>query len=163
MKRVPYMRDPHSERVWLDRCADCRGIWFDVGELEQTSGRSLHLVLQATEVAAQCPRCAVPLREASVLSAPALGCPKCRGLHLSHAALGKIDVSLDGEEPTLRPPPFFECVICKKSFSLDQGDGVTCHGCAPKPSLGGGAPSAAYGSVSARISLQALLDFLFTR
>ena len=99
MHRVPYMRDPHSMRVWLDRCPKCRGIWFDVGELEQTTGRDLHLVLQAAEKEAHCPRCDEPLREATVLSAPALGCPRCRGLHLPHGSLRELQVSQLSRSP----------------------------------------------------------------
>jgi Zn-finger nucleic acid-binding protein len=160
------MRDVHSMRVWLDRCPQCRGIWFDVGELEQTSGRDLHLVLQTAEKDARCPRCDEPLRESTVLSAPAFGCPRCRGLHLPHASLRELQVSLEGEEPTLRPPPLFECVICKRTFSLDQGDGVTCHSCAPAPSLGGSNPMtdiARERSIDDQVSFGGLLDFLFTR
>src|SRR5450432_2705966 len=137
MKRVPYMRDPHSPRVWLDRCPTCRGIWFDVGELEQTSGHDLHVVVEAIEHDALCPRCSIPLRTATVLHAPAFGCEKCRGVHLPLASLNLLQVSLEGEEPTLRPPPLFECTICQRTFSLDQGDGITCMSCAPRSQLGG--------------------------
>jgi Zn-finger nucleic acid-binding protein len=166
MHRVPYMRDVHSMRVWLDRCPKCRGIWFDVGELEQTSGRDLHLVLTAAEKDARCPRCDEPLRDSTVLAAPAFGCPRCRGLHLPHTSLNELQVSLDGEETTLRPPPLFECVICKRTFSLDQGDGVTCRGCAPSPSLGGGnrmTDDVQENANADNVGLGGLLDFLFTR
>jgi Zn-finger nucleic acid-binding protein len=164
MKRVPYMRDPHSMRVWLDRCPDCRGIWFDVGELEQTSGRDLQLVLLSAEKEARCPRCDEPLRDATVLRAPALGCARCRGLFLPHGSLHELQVSLDGEEPTLRPPPLFECVICQRTFSLDQGDGVTCNGCTPK-ALGNSPLKEASvdDTLGDQVGLGGLLDFLFTR
>jgi len=165
MKRVPYMRDPHSPRVWLDRCPDCRGIWFDANELEQTSGRDLHLVIGAAEHPAPCPRCALPLHHATVLKAPAFACAKCRGLHLPLLSLNQLDVSLEGEEPTLRPPPLFECIKCKRTLSIDQGDGITCSTCAPATAAGraGDDEVTGVGDLSTRYGLSGLLDFLFTR
>jgi Zn-finger nucleic acid-binding protein len=167
MKRVPYMRDPHSRRVWLDRCPDCRGVWFDVGELEETSGRDLQLVLLAAERETPCPRCAQPLREATVLKAAAFGCSRCRGLHLPRSSMRALQVNLDGEEPTLRPPPLFECCICQRTFSLDQGDGVTCRACAPAGSLGRGDPyrplATPDDALNDQVGFGGLLDFLFTR
>ena len=54
MLRVPYMKDPHSKRVWLDRCPQCRAIWFDAGEAEDTAGTDhLHLQISANETQAQ--------------------------------------------------------------------------------------------------------------
>ena len=49
MLRVPYMKDAHSRRVWLDRCPKCRAIWFDAGEPEATAGHDLQLEISAVE------------------------------------------------------------------------------------------------------------------
>src|SRR5439155_10811445 len=139
MLRVPYMKDAHSQRVWLDRCAKCKAIWFDAGEPEAAAGEILELEVTANEAQSQCPVCQVPLHDATLSKAPALACVRCRGVHLKVAALTAVafrDPRGD-DETTLRPPPMFECVICKRSFSLDQGDGVTCRGCAPGPSITG--------------------------
>src|SRR4051812_46473175 len=140
MLRVPYMKDAHSPRVWLDRCPKCQAIWFDAGEPEAATGRGdLHLELSAAETHAPCPVCDVPLFEAKLATAPALACARCRGVHLKVDALPTLSFQdpTDDDEPTLKPPPIFECVICKRNFSLDQGDGVTCAGCAPSPTITG--------------------------
>ena len=47
MLRVPYMKDAHSKRVWLDRCPKCKAIWFDAGEAEATAGHDLQLGVSA--------------------------------------------------------------------------------------------------------------------
>jgi hypothetical protein len=104
----------------------------------------------------------VPLHEATIGKAKVLACARCRGVHFTLDTLPAISFrsSTDDEEPTLRPPPLFECAICKRTFSLDQGDGVTCRACAPSPSIG-----ADEGPVHQRIAriigLQSLLDRLF--
>jgi Zn-finger nucleic acid-binding protein len=161
MLRVPYMKDAHSRRVWLDRCPKCKAIWFDAGEPEAAAGRDLQLEISAAETLAQCPVCALPLHEAKLAKAPALACSRCRGVHLKLEALTAVsfkDLTPD-DEPTLRPPPMFECVICKRTFSIDQGDGVTCRGCAPSPTITG--ESAVPSRIARRLALSSLLDKLF--
>ena len=159
MLRVPYMKDAHSPRVWLDRCPKCRAIWFDAGEAEATAGSDLHLAISAAETPNGCPVCAVPLHQATLAGAKALACSRCRGVHLGVAELPTVSFLDRGDEPTLRPPALFECIICKRTFSLDQGDGVTCNGCAPSPSLTGA--DAVPSSVARRIGFSSLLDALF--
>jgi Zn-finger nucleic acid-binding protein len=167
MLHVPYMKDVHSKRVWLDRCPKCRAIWFDAGEADETAGKTLHLEIAANETQSQCPACRVPLNEATLAMAAALACTRCRGVHLKAEALPAVSFkdARDDEEPTLKPPALFECVICKRTFSLDQGDGVTCYGCAPSPTITGEnvldgnhvVPS----RLARRIGLNSLLDALF--
>ncbi len=161
MLQVPYMKDPHSPRVWLDRCPKCRAIWFDAGEAEAAAGADLHLALTANEVPSPCPVCRVPLFEATLAGAPAKGCARCRGVHLEVKALPAVSYKeqTDDDEPTLKPPALFECVICKRTFSLDQGDGVTCNACAPGPTITG--ENAAPSRLARRIGLMSLLDQLF--
>ena len=158
MLRVPYMKDAHSKRVWLDRCPKCRAIWFDAGEAEETAGRDLHLDISSAEVSARCPVCKVPLCEATLAHAKSLACARCRGVHLAVAELPAVSFTDDLDEPTLRPPALFECHICRRTFSLDQGDGVTCNACAPSPTITGeGVPTV----VARRIGFSSLLDALF--
>src|SRR5262245_42272801 len=109
MLAVPYMKDPHSKRVWLDRCPKCRAIWFDAGEPEEAAGRDLHLAISANETAAQCPACQVPLLEATLANAEAKACARCRGVHLEVNALPAVSFrdASDDDEPTLRPPALF--------------------------------------------------------
>jgi len=161
MLHVPYMKDAHSKRVWLDRCPKCRSIWFDAGEAEATAGTDLHLGISANEVPSQCPACQVPLFEATLAGAEAKACARCRGVHLTVAVLPAVSFkdTADDDEPTLKPPALFECVICKRTYSLDQGDGVTCGSCAPGPTITG--ENAAPTRLARRIGLSSLLDQLF--
>jgi Zn-finger nucleic acid-binding protein len=159
MLRVPYMKDAHSRRVWLDRCPKCRAIWFDAGEPEATAGHDLQLEISAVETAAPCPVCAVPLHEAKLAKAPALACSRCRGVHVKLESLPAVSFhDRSDDEPTLRPPPMFECVICKRTFSLDQGDGVTCRSCAPGPTITGESATTA---MVRRLGLLSLLEQFF--
>ncbi|MBK7860719.1 MAG: zf-TFIIB domain-containing protein [Archangiaceae bacterium] len=162
MLRVPYMKDAHSRRVWLDRCPKCKAVWFDAGEAEATSGTDLHLELSAAELQAQCPVCRVPLYEAKLTHAEAAACVRCRGVHLKAEALPAVSFQeLGADEATLKPPPMFECVICHRTFSLDQGDGVTCGACAPSKTVTGehveGSP------FGRRLGLAELLGRLFDK
>jgi Zn-finger nucleic acid-binding protein len=154
------MRDPHAERVWLDRCPNCRAVWFDAGEPEATAGRDVPLSITAVEVQAICPACGVPLREATLAHAPAYACERCRGVHLKPKNLDAVSFDTPDEEPTLRPPALFECVMCKRTFSLDQGDGVTCRACAPSPSVGGANAEPESSLVGIRVGITNLVDAL---
>ncbi|MBL8955456.1 MAG: zf-TFIIB domain-containing protein [Myxococcaceae bacterium] len=160
MLQVPYMKDPHSKRVWLDRCPQCRSIWFDAGEAETAAGADLHLALTANELPGQCPVCHVPLYAATLAGAESKACAKCRGVHLQIAQLPAVSFKeTPDDEPTLKPPALFECTLCQRTFSLDQGDGVTCYSCAPGPTITG--ESAAPSRLARRIGLMSLLDQLF--
>lgn len=161
MLRVPYMKDAHSKRVWLDRCPKCKAIWFDAGEPEATAGRDLQLEISAVETHCECPVCQVPLFDAKLAHAPARACARCRGVHLEVQSLPAVhfDEGTPDDEPTLKPPPIFECVICQRTYSLDQGDGVTCTSCAPGPTITG--ESAVPTRLARRIGLVSLLDQLF--
>jgi Zn-finger nucleic acid-binding protein len=160
MLRVPYMKDAHSKRVWLDRCPQCKAIWFDAGEPEATAGRDIRLEISTNETQSQCPVCVQPLCDATLASAPALGCTRCRGVHLAFKSLVAVSFreADDDDEPTLRPPPLFECVICKRTYSLDQGDGVTCRACSPSATITG--ENVVPTRLARRLGLSDLLDKL---
>src|SRR3954462_9060028 len=87
MLRVPYMKDAHSKRVWLDRCPSCKAMWFDAGEPEATAGQALRLEISTAESLSPCPVCQLPLHEATLAKAPALACPRCHGVHLKLESL----------------------------------------------------------------------------
>ena len=84
----------------LDRCPDCRGLWFDPAELEryvQSRGRrgrgqfrDIRMLPEAGKLA--CPRCATPSLDAFRAGAVFVSrCRRCRGVYLSGADLRALD------------------------------------------------------------------------
>lgn len=90
------LRELAVENLHLDRCDECRGVWFDAGELEDYrrrkghDGRPSSVLTSFQEEAPRrpCPACATEtLAERSVAGRPVLHCAGCGGLFLTAAEL----------------------------------------------------------------------------
>jgi len=86
--------------VLLDVCPECKGVWFDEGELDQLDdGISSNAELMAYTPAStehhalDCPRCGKPLEALSPPGEPELvvdRCPSCRGFWLDEGELDHV-------------------------------------------------------------------------
>lgn len=79
----------------VDRCPDCKGIWFDGGELEAILGvaaKELSVPLRAKKCGPLCPRCIEPLRTfqypQTLVNVDM--CKKCNGLWFDASELKEI-------------------------------------------------------------------------
>lgn len=99
---VDYLVD---DRVTVDFCSGCRGIWYDGGELEQLLGEGLGPDTSAIPfgrdeaVGPRCPGCGVAvLRERAVGEGESrltvLECPRCDGVWLDGGLLERLRVQL---------------------------------------------------------------------
>jgi Zn-finger nucleic acid-binding protein len=99
--KCAHLMDPWESRgLTLDHCFNCKGLWFDQGELRQHLANS-HAGLPDGDVEPTgetrfpCPRCSgVRLAQVSVCSVAVDVCPRCRGIFLDlgevHELLGAI-------------------------------------------------------------------------
>ena len=91
------------QRIELDYCPWCRGLWFDAGELAllaETFQRPLVLPesavqrsAESTEHAYPCPRCDVAMEKIAMGTGPQVvvdRCPKGDGLWFDHGELGSL-------------------------------------------------------------------------
>lgn len=144
------MREYHVGSVEVDRCPKCLGMWFDWGELEQATGRSLEPELFEGHTERRCAFCRITLRTALLPGAiPVETCTSCRGIFLDAGEL----TELGGHEPSLpprvpepepeppEPPPrsvnTFACAKCGLRYPMTEGNatarGLMCRRCAPQP------------------------------
>ncbi len=90
----------------LDVCRDCRGIWFDKGELDRLDGsiwvniedHPFHEV-EGDHRQVGCPRCKLPLAPVSFRQQQELivdRCPKCEGFWLDGDELQRVVHVADG-------------------------------------------------------------------
>lgn len=100
--RCPACEGQLEERVHgaltLDRCAACRGVWFDAGELRAYSAKrgaelgedALHRAFaRLAAVPVSCPACAAgELRSGVVADVALRGCGTCGGFFLPGESLG---------------------------------------------------------------------------
>src|SRR5215475_2056786 len=86
---------PHGKDVELDRCAQCSGVWFDAGEVEQVYGKSLPFEPFEHEADRSCPVCDQPLQAGVLKNAvPVERCGKCRGVFLDQDDLNLLKLKL---------------------------------------------------------------------
>lgn len=96
------------ERVELDHCPWCRGLWFDTGELELLAERfegvpgtetSALQPVASDEQTRACPRCSARMEKVRAGEAPEVlldRCPRGHGLWFDHGELGALLGQLGG-------------------------------------------------------------------
>ena len=98
------------ERIELDYCVDCSGVWFDAGELEllldtmrlEKSILSLESILTSPEVSSKekkrkCPICGRKMKKATVGHDPEVlidACPRGDGLWFDTGEVGQLITQL---------------------------------------------------------------------
>jgi Zn-finger nucleic acid-binding protein len=115
--------------VELDRCHSCGGVWFDAGELEVATGRS---VLKSKTASDRfCPRCLIPLLNAELTAGVAVeACRSCKGTYLDAR-----DMDTVTKQKSVKPPEdvTFVCEACgqRKPFAQAQTTalGTECNDC----------------------------------
>ncbi|MBL8912735.1 MAG: zf-TFIIB domain-containing protein [Archangium sp.] len=126
-------RNPNKD-VELDRCHGCGGVWFDAGELELSTGRTV--AAGKTPVKDRyCPRCLIPLLEATLTGGIAVeNCRHCKGTYLDAK-----DLAICARAAAAKPPPpdvSFACDSCKqrKPFAGAETtpNGTWCADCLAK-------------------------------
>lgn len=127
----PFMiqsRNPGVD-VELDRCHNCGGVWFDSGELEIATGRSVIKSMRASD--RFCPRCAIPLLNAELTAGVAVeACRTCKGTYLDAR-----DIHTVTKQSPAKPPEdvSFVCEACheRKPFAHAQptSKGTVCSDC----------------------------------
>ncbi|MFZ5444663.1 MAG: zf-TFIIB domain-containing protein [Myxococcota bacterium] len=125
--------------VELDRCLACGGVWFDAGELELATGRSVLKSSKSTD--RYCPRCLIPLLNAELTAGVAVeSCRHCKGTYLDAK-----DIEIVTRKQPVKPPKdvSFVCEACgqRKPFAEAQTTtlGIECAECFARH---GAAPSA---------------------
>ena len=68
--------------VDLDRCDDCRGVWFDMHELADAARCPLPPVTSTGPSDRRCPCCRVPLEKRRMGPVVIDGCGTCHGVYL---------------------------------------------------------------------------------
>ena len=118
--------------VELDRCHNCGGIWFDAGELELATGRSV--ISSKNPCDRYCPKCSIPLLNADLTTGVAVeSCRICKGTYLD-----ALDIAIVTKHAPAKPPEdvSFLCPTCKqrKPFASSQATsaGTECSDCATK-------------------------------
>ncbi len=126
--------------VELDRCHNCGGVWFDSGELEIATGRSVIKSMRTSD--RFCPRCFIPLLNAELTAGVAVEtCRTCKGTYFDAR-----DIHTVTQQSPAKPPEdvSFLCDACgqRKPFAgaLPTARGTVCADCAAR--AGGPAPSA---------------------
>ena len=130
----PFMiqsRNPGID-VELDRCHNCGGVWFDSGELEIATGRSVIKSMRGSD--RYCPRCFIPLLNAELTAGVAVeACRTCKGTYLDAR-----DIHTVTRQAPARPPEdvSFVCSFCneRKPFATAQPtpNGTECSDCYAK-------------------------------
>lgn len=115
--------------VELDRCHKCGGVWFDAGELETATGRSVIKSMRASD--RFCPRCFIPLLNAELTAGVAVeSCRTCKGTYLDSRDMHTVTRSAP-----VKPPEdvSFVCESCgqRKPFATAQptARGTECGDC----------------------------------
>ncbi len=101
------------EKIELDYCVNCSGVWFDAGELEllletmQLEGTSLSLdsiltspEVKSTEKKRRCPICGRKMKKATVGREPEVfidACPRGDGLWFDSGEVGQLITQLPGK------------------------------------------------------------------
>jgi Zn-finger nucleic acid-binding protein len=121
----PFMvqsRNPGID-VELDRCHACSGVWFDAGELEIATGRSV--IKSKSSSDRFCPHCSIPLLNAELTAGVAVeACRTCKGTYLDAK-----DIATVTKHKPVKPPQdvSFVCSTChqRKPFASAH---ATTHG-----------------------------------
>lgn len=126
-------RNPGKD-VELDRCHACGGVWFDAGELELSTGRSVMSSRKASD--RYCPRCLIPLFNAELTHGVAVeSCRACKGTYLDAK-----DIETCTRSAPVKPPEdvTFVCDWCKQRKPFAQAQAMTvgtlCFDCQKKGS-----------------------------
>lgn len=124
-------RNPGKD-VELDRCHSCGGVWFDAGELELATGRSVLSSKKSCD--RYCPRCLIPLLNAELTHGVAVeSCRQCRGTYLDAK-----DIEVCTKSAPVKPPEdvSFVCDWCKQRKPFAQAKampiGTLCGDCYTK-------------------------------
>ncbi|MFT3711320.1 MAG: zf-TFIIB domain-containing protein [Archangium sp.] len=125
-------RNP-NKNVELDRCHSCGGVWFDAGELELATGRSVKATAKPTNTR-YCPRCLIPLLNAEMTGGIAVeSCRHCKGTYLDARDIAQCARAQKAQTP---PSVTFQCDGCKKAKPFDGAEvtpkGTLCSECMAK-------------------------------
>ncbi len=101
------------EKVELDYCLECSGVWFDDGELElllekmqleSTGLEALHLIEEAAsaEKKRRCPVCHKKMKKGALGHEPVIiidACPDADGLWFDRGEVGQVVAHLAAQQP----------------------------------------------------------------
>ncbi len=101
------------EKIELDYCVDCSGVWFDAGEielllekmqLESTGLEALHLAVEAksAEKRRRCPGCRKKMKKVALGHEPVImidACPDGDGLWFGSGEVGQVMAHLATQQP----------------------------------------------------------------
>lgn len=124
-----------ADKLELDRCPKCEGLWLDVDEVERLHGLT-KLTVSQTEVAATCPRGHGALRTGRIQQLGADICPVCRGAFIAEEpfepapeAVTRVAVPAVSRAAAL----MVICDVCGKSGPAKEGtmssSGFQCRTC----------------------------------
>ena len=103
------MKEATMERMVVDRCTECQGIWFDSGEAERLKDKWMSEFLDSGDVAmgkannaitdADCPICAKPTEHVKDTDQPHIGYEVCRdhGMYFDAGDLQTIRTTHSGK------------------------------------------------------------------
>jgi hypothetical protein len=132
------LQEIYLDKVALDRCLTCGGLWFNRGELEQLSGRGLTVIPGTRRPAShRCVFCGALMQRGSFRKYVAQSCLKCDAAFLPETAVAEIagGVMKPGHKSGTKFKVTFICASCGDKFSLQRGaaasQGLMCLSCAP--------------------------------
>jgi len=107
--------------VRAGRCAraECRGLWFEFGQLDALTGHPASLEALEGDTSRRCPSCAITLTTVLLSSSiPVETCSICRGIYLDHGELQE---------------------FAGARLAMSEGNllasGLACRSCTPQPNI----------------------------
>ena len=105
-RKEPLRREEH-DGVEVDRCQQCKGLWFDAGELESIKGMAAAVELDSGDIETgkhhdamriyDCPRCGGTMTSAIDPRQPIISFETCQDCQGSFLDAGELTRSMHGE------------------------------------------------------------------
>jgi Zn-finger nucleic acid-binding protein len=121
-----------ADKLELDRCPQCEGLWLDMDEVERLHGLK-NLTISPTDVAATCPRGHGALRTGGIDQLKADVCPRCRGAFIAEAPFEQAPAAVTRQAVAAVARLTAICDRCGKRVAADEGAvssaGFECRAC----------------------------------
>lgn len=126
-----------AERVEVDRCMFCGGLWFEGTELERVAGRAIPIVRARGITQRRCPACRLTMDPGRFGTLAVERCGTCQSIYLDEGELEQVarrEIALRKPETASAASELtFRCGGCGTEKPLDEGAttvrGMACGNC----------------------------------